>query len=85
MIGCFIIHWIIRCTVIRSRKESCFEMDIENLFHKHRNVQMENMWVCSVCGVCRIYVGRIYVGHIQQGKLTALVIICIRGDGKLLS
>ena len=77
MIFACICHRIIRCTVIRSCKKPCFEIDIENLFHKYRNVQMENMLVCSVCRIC--------VGHIQQCKLTALVIICIRGDGKLLS
>ena len=77
MITACICHRIIRCTVIRSCKESCLKADIEHLFHKYRNVQMKNMLVCSVCRIC--------VGHIQQCKLTALVIICVRGDGKLLS
>ncbi len=40
---------------------------------------MENMWVCSVCGVCRIY-----VGHSQQSKLTVLIVVGIRNDADFL-
>ena len=75
MIGCFIIHWIIRCTVIRSRKESCLKTDIEHLFHQHWYVQMKRL--CFV-------VGRIRIGDIQQRKLAVLVIICIRNDADFL-